>query len=155
MMRFRWRSDTIEKARLPFKIARRDPRCSHEVYVASALMEFHHFARGRETSSKIFELGMKNFGESESYMLSYLEHLMHLEDDNNTRATFNRVLSSLPSDESRAVWALFVAFEAQHGTLEPASGLTLVKRGDGSVPRITSYVPGRVYVRITPYPDDP
>ena len=40
-MKFSRRTEGIKAARNVFKQAREDPRCSHQIYVAAALMEYN------------------------------------------------------------------------------------------------------------------
>lgn len=51
---------------------------------------------------KIFELGLKKFGDNPDYILSYIDFLSHLNEENNTRVLFERVLTSgaLPLEKS-------------------------------------------------------
>jgi cleavage stimulation factor subunit 3 len=73
-------------------------------------------------AGKIFEVGLKTFPLAEDpnstqYVLHYLEFLMCLNDDNNTRALFERALSAIPSEKSKPIWARYIEYETQYGDL--------------------------------------
>ena len=63
------------------------------VYVAAALMEFF-CTKDKKIASNIFELGFKKFKDKVGFVTHYLDFLIHLNDDNNTRVLFERVLSA-------------------------------------------------------------
>lgn len=92
-MRFARRAEGIKSARLVFKKARHDTRCTSQVYVAAALMEYY-CTKDKNIAFKIFDLGLKKFKHEPSYLLSYVDFLTHLNEDNNTRVLFERILSS-------------------------------------------------------------
>nr|CAG4643048.1 EOG090X026K [Ilyocryptus agilis] len=83
-MRFARRAEGIKSARLVFKRSRQDPRCSSHVYVAAALMEYY-CTKDKNIAFKIFDLGLKRFKHQPEYLLSYVEFLKQLNEDNNTR----------------------------------------------------------------------
>jgi cleavage stimulation factor subunit 3 len=73
-------------------------------------------------AGKIFEVGLKTFPLTEDpyatqYVLHYLEFLMCLNDDNNTRALFERALSAVPAEKSRPIWNRYIEYETQYGDL--------------------------------------
>jgi cleavage stimulation factor subunit 3 len=73
-------------------------------------------------AGKIFEVGLKTFPLTEDpyatqYVLHYLEILMCLNDDNNTRALFERALSAVPPEKSKPIWARYIEYETQYGDL--------------------------------------
>ena len=92
-MRFARRAEGIKSARLVFKKARQDSRCTSHVFVASALMEYY-CTKDKNIAFKIFDLGLKRFKQQADYLLSYVDFLTHLNEDNNTRVLFARILSS-------------------------------------------------------------
>ena len=57
-----------------FADARKRGRITSDVYVASALMEFHCYEV--ETGKKIFERGLRLFSEDEEFALQYIKHLV-------------------------------------------------------------------------------
>lgn len=152
-MKFARRAEGIKSGRTIFKKAREDPRTRHHVYVTAALMEYYcskvsarrqpeqrrsESAAGTQRRSlrlvfspmqdksvafKIFELGLKKYGDIPEYILAYIDYLSHLNgtspvkavdsvvhpqsdevshfalflpptEDNNTRVLFERVLTS-------------------------------------------------------------
>jgi hypothetical protein len=44
---------------------------------------------------RIFDLGLRKFGSSSEFILAYLDYLSHLNEDNNTRVLFERVLTQV------------------------------------------------------------
>ncbi|CAG2177667.1 unnamed protein product [Oppiella nova] len=100
-MKFRRRTESIATARSVFKRAREDARCGHEIYTAAALMEYY-CNKDANVTSKIFELGLKKFGHSPDFILSYIDYLSHLNEENNIRVLFERVLTTgaLPPEKS-------------------------------------------------------
>lgn len=131
-MKFTRRAEGIKSARGVFKKAREDVRTKYHVFVAAALMEYY-CSKDQQIAFKIFELGLKKFGNIPEYVLSYVDYLSHLNEDNNTRVLFERVLTSgqLPVDKSGEVWSHFEDFESTCGDL--ASILKIEKR------RLTTY----------------
>ena len=43
---------------------------------------------------RIFDLGLRKFSASPEFILAYLDYLSHLNEDNNTRVLFERVLTA-------------------------------------------------------------
>lgn len=117
-MKFARRAEGIKEARQIFKKAREDSRCKHHVFVAAALMEYY-FSKDSQIAIKIFELGLRRYENVPDYVLAYIEYLSHLNEDNNTRVLFERVLTSghLPEEKSGEIWLRFQDFEANCGDL--------------------------------------
>lgn len=76
-MKFARRAEGIKSARTVFKRAREDIRCKHHVYVAAALMEYY-CTKDKNIAFRIFELGLKKFGDNPDYILCYIDYLSHL-----------------------------------------------------------------------------
>jgi len=76
-MKFARRAEGIKSARTVFKRAREDTRCKHHVYVAAALMEYY-CTKDKNIAFRIFELGLKKFGDNPDYILCYIDYLSHL-----------------------------------------------------------------------------
>lgn len=74
--------DTIGGSRQIFTDARKRGRLTSDVYVASALIEYHCYKDPAAT--KIFERGMKLFPEDEGFALEYLKHLIAINDITST-----------------------------------------------------------------------
>lgn len=116
LMRFTRRTEGIKSARLIFSKARKSIYCTYHVFVASALMEYH-CSKDQAIAGKIFELGLKNFIYNPEYVSQYLDFLIQLNDDNNTRALFERTLMSMPADKAKIVWEQFSKYENNYGDL--------------------------------------
>ena len=69
--------------------------------------------------SRIFDLGLRKFGSNCDYILAYLDYLSHLNEDNNTRVLFERVLAqgNLEPADSLEIWNKFLEFESNIGDL--------------------------------------
>ncbi|XP_016431164.1 cleavage stimulation factor subunit 3-like [Sinocyclocheilus rhinocerous] len=134
-MKFARRAEGIKSGRTIFKKAREDPRTRHHVYVTAALMEYY-CSKDKSVAFKIFELGLKKYGDIPEYILAYIDYLSHLNEDNNTRVLFERVLmsGSLSPEKSGEIWARFLAFESNIGDLTTAPGLHPVPGGVFPVP---------------------
>lgn len=101
-MKFARRAEGIKSARNVFKKAREDPRSKYHVFVAAALMEYY-CSKDKNIAFRIFELGLKKFGDNPDYVLCYIDYLSHLNEDNNTRVLFERVLSSGSLEPEKSV----------------------------------------------------
>ena len=113
-MRFAWRALSEKAARAIFKRARVSPNVTYHVYVAAALNEFH-FTKDLGIAIRIFEAGLDKFGSEPEYVLAYLDHLMHLNDESAVRPVFERALASLPPSAAQQVWSKYLEFEAMRG----------------------------------------
>ena len=117
-IKFSRRADGIKAARLAFKRAREDVRTGSQLYTFDAHMEFY-CSKDKNVACKIFELGLKKYGHDPNYILSYIDFLSHLNEENNTRVLFERVLSSsqLTDECSLPIWDKFLEFESAIGDL--------------------------------------
>ena len=59
----------------------------------------------------IFELGLKKHITNVEYVLSYIDFLIQVNEDNNARSLFEKALQSIPSENSRPLWDRFLTFE--------------------------------------------
>lgn len=125
-MKFSRRAEGIKVARQVFKRAREDPRCGHQVFCAAALMEYY-CSKDKNVACKIFELGLKKYPSEQAYILAYLNFLSHLNEENNTRVLFERVLTSgaVTPEDSIDIWNKFLEFESNIGDL---ASITKVER---------------------------
>uniref|UniRef100_A0A1I8G4L2 Suf domain-containing protein n=1 Tax=Macrostomum lignano TaxID=282301 RepID=A0A1I8G4L2_9PLAT len=82
-MKFARRKEGIKSARSVFKLARADPHCTYHIFAAAALMEYF-CSKDPALGQRIFDLGMKRFGQVPEYVLCYTEYMSHLNEDNNT-----------------------------------------------------------------------
>lgn len=101
-MKFARRAEGIKSARNVFKRAREDSRSKYHVFAAAALMEYY-CSKDKNIAFRIFELGLKKFGNNPDYILCYIDYLSHLNEDNNTRVLFERVLSSGSLEPEKSV----------------------------------------------------
>ncbi|EGT53338.1 CBN-SUF-1 protein [Caenorhabditis brenneri] len=127
LMRFIRRTEGPNNARIIFKRAREDKRTGYQVYVAAALME-HNCMKEQDVAIRVFKLGLKKYENEPEFGLAYANFLSNLNEDNNTRVVFERILTSskLPSDKSIRIWDRFLDFESCVGDL--ASILKVEKR---------------------------
>ncbi|KAL3271951.1 hypothetical protein HHI36_022421 [Cryptolaemus montrouzieri] len=117
-MKFARRAEGIKSARAVFKKAREDNRSHYHIFVCAALMEYY-CSKDKNIAFRIFELGLKKFGDVPEYITCYIDYLSHLNEDNNTRVLFERVLSSgsLENEKSVDIWNRFLEFECNIGDL--------------------------------------
>ncbi|KAJ3294465.1 mRNA 3'-end-processing protein rna14 [Blyttiomyces sp. JEL0837] len=118
-MRVVRRSQNIKAARNLFKTARKSPYCTYHVYISAALMEYF-CSKDTAVACKVFEAGMKAFADDESladFILHYLKFLISLNEENNSRALFERALVALKSDQCRDIWNVFLDHEINYGEL--------------------------------------
>ena len=117
-MKFARRAEGIKSTRDVFKKAREDNRSKYQTFVAAALMEYY-CTKNKEIAFRIFELGLKRFPESADYIMAYVDYLSHLNEDNNTRVLFERVLTSgqLKNEDTVGLWNRFLEFECNVGDL--------------------------------------
>ncbi|EAU82402.2 mRNA 3'-end-processing protein RNA14 [Coprinopsis cinerea okayama7 len=124
-MRFARRTEGLAALRRVFAKARRDRFSPWEVYEACALMEYHCFD-DKNVASRIFEKGLEQFGDEIDYVLRYLGFLISINDGNNARALFERVITTFSPERARPLWERWARYEYQYGDLE--SALKLEKR---------------------------
>ncbi|KJE88730.1 hypothetical protein, variant [Capsaspora owczarzaki ATCC 30864] len=115
-MRFLRRTEGLKAARPLFITARKDPRTTHHLYVASAHMEYHHAST--DIATKIFRAGFgagKLKGDA-GYSLAFLDFLASLNEDNTTRAAFEELVAQTDKSGARALLSKFLAFESENGS---------------------------------------
>ena len=83
-MKFARRAEGIAAARSVFKRSREDPKSRYHVYICAALMEYYS-SKSEDIAIRIFEHGLKKYPGDVNYILKYLGHLSHHNDDNTTR----------------------------------------------------------------------
>lgn len=95
-----------------FADARKRGRITSDVYVASALMEFHCYEV--ETGKKIFERGLRLFSDDENFALQYIKHLV-ANNDHTSKSTLSTTLSTRanPALDVRVVFETAVTKLAQ------------------------------------------
>uniref|UniRef100_A0A0B7AJR0 Suppressor of forked domain-containing protein n=2 Tax=Arion vulgaris TaxID=1028688 RepID=A0A0B7AJR0_9EUPU len=137
-MKFARRAEGIKSARAVFKSSREDKRTEYHIYVAAALMEYY-CSKEKSVALKIFELGLKKYADSPEYAACYIDFMSHLNEDNNTRVLFERILSSdqLLPEKSTDIWSKFLSFESQVGDL--ASIIKVEKRRSSAIEKIQAF----------------
>ncbi|EAW09679.1 cleavage polyadenylation factor subunit RNA14 [Aspergillus clavatus NRRL 1] len=103
-----------------FADARKRGRITSDVYIASALIEYHCYKDPAAT--KIFERGAKLFPEDENIALEYLKHLIDINDVINARAVFEMTVRKLASNPENAhktkpIFAFLHEYESRYGDL--------------------------------------
>ncbi|KZF18863.1 Suf-domain-containing protein [Xylona heveae TC161] len=118
--------DVVGGSRQIFTDARKRGRLTSDVYVASALIEYHCYKDPAAT--KIFERGMKLFPEDEDFALEYLKHLIAINDITNARAVFETTVNKLAQraetlQKAKPIYAFFHEYESQYGELSQVGKL--------------------------------
>ncbi|KAI9845056.1 MAG: mRNA 3'-end-processing protein rna14 [Thelocarpon superellum] len=118
--------DALGGSRQIFTDARKRGRLTSDVYVASAMIEYHCYKDPAAT--KIFERGMRLFPEDDAFALEYLKHLIAVNDVTNARAVFEMTVSKLAQRpetlrKAKPIYAFFHEYEAQYGELSQVSKL--------------------------------
>ncbi|KAF5371988.1 hypothetical protein D9615_008143 [Tricholomella constricta] len=121
-MRFGRRAEGVKSSRAVFGKARKDRWAPWEVYEAAALMEYH-CSDDKSVASRIFEKGLDLFGDEIEYVLRYLGFLISINDENNARALFERVIGAFPPERARPLWERWARYEYQYGDLDAAQKL--------------------------------
>ncbi|KAI4149005.1 MAG: hypothetical protein LQ341_001434 [Variospora aurantia] len=110
--------DKVGGSRQIFTDARKRGRLTYDIYVASAMIEYHCYEP--EATKKIFERGLKLFPEDELFALEYIKHLMLTNDSINARVIFETVVNKLTSkpetlSKAKPLYAFFHDFESKYG----------------------------------------
>eukprot|EP00041_Stephanoeca_diplocostata_P017962 m.372340 g.372340 ORF g.372340 m.372340 type:complete len:694 (+) comp20871_c0_seq1:257-2338(+) len=140
-MRAARRTGGEKEFRSIFSRARQDRRCSHYVYIASALMELSGAKNAETVCQRVFELGLKKHPADPKYVLRYLEHLFNKTDQSNARVLFERVLEEMEPVTARPIWDRFHAFETLYGDLTQIT--TVETRQSEKYPEIYQAQPSR------------
>lgn len=86
--------------------------------VQAALTEFH-INRDAKAAANIFNVGLNNlFSNNAAFAAAFLDYMVHLNEDGNTRAVFEKALSGLSDRDAEPIWRQFVTFEAAYGSLD-------------------------------------
>ncbi|KAI8071752.1 hypothetical protein BC940DRAFT_293627 [Gongronella butleri] len=134
-MRMERRVEGIKAARGIFSRARKSPYRTFHVFIASALMEYHN-SKDAVVAGKIFGLAAKSFGDDPDFVCQYLDFLIQMNDDNNTRALFERSLATLAADKATPVWKKFLDYENKYGDLTSVKNVE--KRMLAAIPSMNS-----------------
>ncbi|KAL3475027.1 hypothetical protein BJX99DRAFT_166708 [Aspergillus californicus] len=103
-----------------FADARKKGRITSDVYIASALIEYHCYKDPAAT--KIFERGAKLFPDDENFALEYLKHLIDINDVINARAVFEMTVRKLASNpdtvhKAKPIFGFLHEYESRYGDL--------------------------------------
>lgn len=110
------RFEGIKPGRMVFKKARNTGFATYHIYVASALMEFHH-NKNPTVATNVFELGLKYCGSNAAYVQHYLDFLISLHDDTNARALFEKTIPLLGPSDAAALIKSMIKFESDFGEI--------------------------------------
>ncbi|KAI0002909.1 hypothetical protein BJV74DRAFT_814041 [Russula compacta] len=121
-MRFTRRAEGLKSARAVFAQARRDKWTPWEVYESAAIAEYH-LTKDVRTPTRIFEKALETFSDEVDLVAHYLGFLLSINDENNARALFERVISTFPPDRARPLWERWARHEYQYGDLAAAQKL--------------------------------
>ncbi|KAI9738217.1 MAG: mRNA 3'-end-processing protein rna14 [Cirrosporium novae-zelandiae] len=118
--------DSIGGSRQIFADARKRGRITSDVYLASALIEYHCYKDPAAT--KIFERGMRLFPEDENFALEHLKHLMAINDITNARLVFTTTVNRLEQKpetlpKAKPIYSFFHEYESSWGELEQVAKL--------------------------------
>ncbi|EED19907.1 CFIA complex component Rna14, putative [Talaromyces stipitatus ATCC 10500] len=107
-------------SRQVFAEARKRGRITSDVYIASALIEYHCYKDPAAT--RIFERGARLFPDDENFALEYLKHLFDINDVTNARAVFEmtiRRLASKPENvvKTKPIFTFLHDYESRYGDL--------------------------------------
>lgn len=78
----------------------------------------YYCSKEPKIAMNIFDLGLKKYSDPD-FALAYVDFLSHLNEDNNTRVVFERILNSgnLAPEKSADIWDRYLEFECQVGDL--------------------------------------
>ncbi|KAL8710466.1 MAG: hypothetical protein Q9220_004898 [cf. Caloplaca sp. 1 TL-2023] len=112
--------DKIGGSRQIFSDARNGGQLTSDIYIASAMIEYHCYEP--ETTKKIFARGLKLFPEDEIFALEYIKHLTMINDHINARVIFETVVNKFTSkaenlQRAKPLYAFFHDFESKFGEL--------------------------------------
>ncbi|QNP97942.1 YALIA101S11e00122g1_1 [Yarrowia lipolytica] len=110
------RFEGIKPGRMVFKKARNTGFATYHIYVASALMEFHH-NKNPTVATNVFELGLKYCGSNAAYVQHYLDFLISLHDDTNARALFEKTIPLLGPSDAASLIKSMIKFESDFGEI--------------------------------------
>ena len=79
-------------------------------------MEYHN-SKDANVAGKVFSLGQKTFSDDPDFVCQYLDFLIQMNDDNNTRALFERTLATMPAEKAGPIWLKFLDYENRYGDL--------------------------------------
>lgn len=128
-------NDPIGGSRQVFTDARKKGRIMSDVYIASAMIEFHCYEQ--DAARKIFDRGLKLFPDDEVFALEYIKHLIDINDHTSksmncrklqllilldARSVFETAVNKLAQKpetiaKAKPIYAFFHDFESRYGEL--------------------------------------
>lgn len=164
--RFLRRNNLLVEARKVFFTYK--DSASYHLFVSSALDEFHDsnqdFNRRVHVATEIFKLGLKNWINEPNFILEYLNFLEQINDKNNMRLLFEKVISSSSSNlnsnqdklsnylkvnQSKTtpancmeIWNRFLNFEYENIGTDTSTISNLEKRREQQFPEQLKNTPG-------------
>ncbi|KAJ7163444.1 Suf-domain-containing protein [Mycena crocata] len=118
-LRFIYRAEGLQPYRLGFDKARRDEFAGCEVFESAAMTEYYcNTEDGRGTAARIFQEGLKKFASNATYVFSYLNFLLSINDDNNARALFETVITTFTPSEAKPIWTRWYQFRCRYDALD-------------------------------------
>ncbi|KAG0137661.1 hypothetical protein HOY82DRAFT_646849 [Tuber indicum] len=109
-------NDPLGGSRQIFLDARKRGNINSDVYVESALIEYHRYKH--PAALKIFVIGMRMFSEDENSVLEYLKFLVAINDITNARDVFDGFVGRVTAEKARKVYEFFYKYEAHYGELD-------------------------------------
>ncbi|ODQ65756.1 Suf-domain-containing protein [Nadsonia fulvescens var. elongata DSM 6958] len=121
-MRTLRRMEGIKEARKIFSEGRKLPYSTHQIYSASAYLEYHN-NKDAGIASKIFEIGLKRFLLEPDYVIQYFNFLILVNDDVNARALFEKSVDKMEPEQAKPLYKHFIKYESDYGELSALSKL--------------------------------
>ncbi|KAF2072691.1 hypothetical protein CYY_005997 [Polysphondylium violaceum] len=109
-MKFARRTERVDGPRKIFKRAKAQPDCTFHPYIALGLIEFY-VNQDPKMARDLFELGLKKFPNDTCFIHFYIEFLTSLNEENNTRVLFEKLLSQPNFEKSEFIWRKYLDFE--------------------------------------------
>lgn len=109
------RMEGISQARQVFSECRKLAYSTYHIYLASASMELRNDKP--DIATKIFEIGLKRFGQNADYIGEYIQFLIRINDDTNARALFEKSVTKMEPKEAKPLYDEFLKYESQFGDM--------------------------------------
>ncbi|KAJ7079223.1 hypothetical protein C8R43DRAFT_1143299 [Mycena crocata] len=107
------------RGRKVFAKAWKDDFITWDVVHAAALTEYHcNHIDGPLLAARVFDKGMKKFGRDVTYILSHLDFLLLIRDENNARALFETVVGTFTPEKAKPIWERWAGFRQHYDAFE-------------------------------------
>ena len=83
----------------------------------------YHCNKDKQVAFKIYEVGLKTFGNNPRFVASYMEFLMNTTDDANIRSLFERSATAVKSENAQELWREYMRYENEFGDLDTVISL--------------------------------